>query len=235
MRITKNIFGTLVRPRITSYAKLFPRISPLLTQEESKDLYLFIRDYSYGYNHLAMYNNDFNSLFNGLTLGDTSKDLSNCYVGQITSLIISIGYKNFIIVKENNYDEAFEKYKKYYGNRTFLDNVYYVGLKYFQGLELNKDTNKLIPINPWHETMKTEYGWFYKQYDLLPMETIIQYENVQMGDLLWFKYTNGLALNVKTLNKQRFYMANSWTCKNISILNNKGKIQKIPANRIFKK
>jgi hypothetical protein len=219
VKVTANSFGTLVRPRIMSYARILPRLDAV-SEQDKWNLNSLVDAPHYGEKEINLYKTPYEDLFTELVIGDTSKDLSNCYVGVITSFITSINYKHYILVDKSNVNEIMEKLRKRYGRRESIP-VHHVGVKFYKGLQRNPN-GELIAINPWRVT-KENHTWFYRPWDLIPMETIIRYENLVPGDLVLFKRSQGIVVKAKNINKKKFYKTNSWSSRSVTVLLGNGK------------
>lgn len=232
VKITANSFGALVRPRIMSYARILPRLDAVVEQDRWNIASLIDAPF-YGEKEVNHYKKPYEDLFAELVIGDTTKDLSNCYVAVITSFITSINHRHYILVDKNNVTDILEKLRKRYGKRESIP-VHYVGVKFYKGLQRNPE-GVLEPINPWSVTAG-EHTWFYRPWDLLDMETIVQYENLKLGNLVLFKRSQGIVLKSKTIQKKKFYKTNSWSCKSNTVLLGNGKtfLRFLP-NKTFKK
>lgn len=231
MKINLNTIGALVRPRIITHAKVYPRIIDSLKEEEKWDLAGVADSYYYS-RDLLSYKKPYEELFKDLVIGDTTQDLSNCYVGMITSFIISISYKQYVLVDKNNVKDIVENLKRKNRSCESLP-IHFVGIKFFKGVKRNKN-GTLSPTDPWEAT-SSQHTWFYRPWDLVSMETVIRYEKLESGDLVLFKKTSGIVLKNKHINKKRFYKTNSWSCKSVSVLMGNGRtILRFLPNKSFK-
>jgi hypothetical protein len=231
VKITANSFGVLVRPRIMSYARILPRLNAVA--ESDKWNYASLVDAPfYGEKEVNLYKQPYEELFSDLVIGDTTKDLSNCYVAIITSFITSINHKQYILVDKNNVNEILDKLRRRYGKRETIP-VHFVGVKFYKGLQRN-EAGELEPINPWSVT-GDEHTWFYRPWDLISMDSIIRYERLDPGDLVLFKRTRGIVIRTKTINKKKFYKTNSWSSRSVTVLLGNGKtILRFLPNKEFK-
>lgn len=215
MRFKPDTLGTLVRPRVLTKAIVYTLLPPAGTEEDSdRQNFWAMAKRSNRFERFALYNTPFNKLFNDLSLGNTGKDLNECYVGVITHYMVNF-HGTYHIVDASNVKELLSRVKKTYGNRANLK-VSSVGLKFYKGMKRD-EYGTLIPVNPWGGT--GTHVWFYNRKDIVPMEDIIRYENARLGDLVLFPKAKGIVVKHKTLNKPRFYSTSSWTCKAITLLN----------------
>jgi hypothetical protein len=214
MRFRPETLGTLVRPRILATAAIVPVGSTFQfefswTKTRKSDRY----------DHFGAFSQKPHDLFSSLQLGDTSKDTTVAYVGEVTHYVVRIAGA-LTLVDKNNVQETLRMARKRLGVRTNL-RVVSVGLKLYKGFQVDPETKQLKPINPWnpktvegHETM-----WFFNPWELVPLVEIIKYESVSKGDLILFQKTKGLVVRKKLLNKPRFYTTSSWSCYSVTLLN----------------
>jgi hypothetical protein len=214
MRFRPETLGTLVRPRILATAAVVPvgstsQFEFSWTKSRKSDRY----------DHFGVFSQKPQDLFSYLQLGDTSKDTTTAYVGEVTHYIVRIA-GTLTLVDKNNIQETLRVARKRLGARTNL-RVVSVGLKLYKGFQVDPETKQLKPINPWnpktaegHETM-----WFFNPWELVPITEIMKYESVSKGDLILFQKTKGLVIRKKLLNKPRFYTTSSWSCYSITLLN----------------
>lgn len=233
VKININSFGVVVRPRIVSYARVYPRLN-VPTGESKWSLDTLVNASPYDEKDISYYGKSYDSLFEELAIGDTTEDLKDCYAGVITSFVTSISFRNYILVTQDNVTDVLEKLRRKNNSRESIP-VHYVGIKFYKGLQRDKETGKLVPLNPWHVTEK-ETTWFYRPWDLISMDTIVRYEMLASGDLVLFRKSRGLVLKKKTINKKRFYKTNSWSCKSVTVLLGNGRSHlKFLPNKSFKK
>lgn len=232
MRLTLNSLGLLVRPRIISNAKVYPRLNVKIEQDKwNVDSMM---DFSYlSYNkEINLYKLSYETLFDGLVIGDTRNNPETCYVGKIVSFIISLSYGNYIVVDDHNIDEIMNRISKM-GRKLDSFPINMVGLKFYKGIERDSN-NHLVPINQWDITK--EHIWFYRSWDLVSIESVIEYEKLQPGNLVLFARSRGMVLKTKFINKVKFYNTNSWSSASITMLSSNGKKTfKFLPNRRFKK
>lgn len=218
MRFKPDTLGTLVRPRILTAASIIKSGPPG-------------GDFTFSWNkprkstrfdHFSIFDKKPQDLFSDLQLGDTTEDLSTCYVGEVTHYIVKVGGQ-MTMVDKGNVQETLRRVRKLLGVRTNLK-VVSVGLQFYKGMERAED-GSLKPISPWKP--KTSDGstgiiWFFNPWELVSMEQIMRYETVGKGDLVLFQKTKGLVVKKKNLNKPKFYNTSSWSCYTITLLNHLG-------------
>lgn len=216
MRFKQDSLGMLVRPRILAGASIFPMKSGMPTEFSVKWSKPRKTD---RLDHFSVFNKSVSDLFQGLNLGDTSKDISNCYVGQVTHYIVKIAGQ-ITLVDKGNVQETLKLVRKRLGARTNL-RVVSVGIQFYHGMERDLADGSLKPINPWNPKTSTgeETVWFFNPWELVPIEDVIKYEAVKRGDLILFQKARGLVVRKKFLNKPRFYSTSSWSCYSITLLN----------------
>lgn len=170
-------------------------------------------------NHTQIFGQKLDTLFSKLSLGDTSKDLSSSYAGEIVCYAVRIA-STMTLVDKHNVQETLKKARKKLGARANL-RVVSVGLQFHQGLVRDQETGKLQGLHPC--PLRTPDGqetvWFFNPWELVPMEEILKYEGVHPGDLVLFKKAKGMVVKKKKLNKPRFYSTSSWSCYSITLLN----------------
>lgn len=203
----------LVRPRVLSHAIVF-------TPETEKDVnnsrqiwwQLHAKDLD---THLYKDQESLINTFSDLSLGNTELDLSTCYTGVITHY--QVNFRGMIhVIDKTSIEEFMVKMRKVYGSRANLK-VSYVGLKIFTGMERDPITNELRAINPWKQT--EEKIWFFRRKEIVLTDDIIRYESAHNGDLIIFPKAKGIVVKHKVLNKPKFFLTCSWTCKNLTLLN----------------
>lgn len=215
MKFGSATFGALVRPRV-----LLKNIS------SNKDSVYYTREQQAQALEQQTHKS-VKELFQDIHLGDTSLDLSNCYVGRVKSLIINfntLGTANYKFEKVNySQMKAVEEKCDYW-------RVSGVGLEFYTGMCL--DANGILqPVNLWPETEE----WFYHPDDVLLMHDIVNFESCRELDLIISKKTSGMVLDVRTMNKPQFYRTNSWTSKNVTVLSGQhGRRVKLLPFRKFK-
>ncbi len=222
MRITD--IGSLVRPRVLTHVYLYPLFPHIDLQAKPNTnvdhWWKTVRNYYKYLNSLQKeqltktYGNT-DSLFEELKLGDTAKDISTAYVGKVVSLIVQF-HGTFFHISSLTQGKVFEdKIKKSFGPNTKL-RVFAVGLKFFKGMSLVD--NALTPINPWEPVVDDTKIWFYSPKHIVSIHDIMRFEQVDQGDLVLFTKSSGMAVNVVTLSKPKFYNTNSWTPRSIRLL-----------------
>lgn len=196
MKFTSATFGALVRPRVLLKVIASQNGAAYFTRNQQAQALE------------QLTHKPIQELFQDLHLGDTSIDLSDCYVGKIKSYILCFDRSadDFQRVDKAQMKALEAKRKRNWEVRA-------VGLEFYTGLTLNSN-NKLEPQSLWPETKE----WFYYPEDLVPMEDIVVFESCRECDLVTTKRATGLVLDVKVMNKPQFYRTNSWTCKNVLIL-----------------
>lgn len=215
MRFKPETLGTLVRPRVLTKAIVyaFQHSSNAEDGDEGSNFWASARR-STRFERFATYNKPFNQLFSDLSLGNTEKDLSTCYVGVITHYLVRF-HGAYHVVDASNVKELLGRVRKVYGNRANLK-VSSVGLKFYKGIKID-EYGKTIPVDPWEPTR--DHVWFYNRKDIVAMDDIIRYESAKPQDLILFPKAKGLVIKHKILNKPRFYSTSSWTCKALTLLN----------------
>lgn len=205
----------LVRPRILAAASIFPVKSG--TPNEFNVKWSKPRKTD-RLDHFSVFNTSISTLFQNLSLGDTSQDLSTSYVGEVTHYIVKVAGQ-MTLVDKGNVQETLKRIRKKLGARTNLQ-IVSVGIQFYHGMK--KDTEgKIKPIKAWNP--KTSSGedtvWFFNPWELVPISEIIKYESVKRGDLILFQKARGLVVKKKFLNKPKFYSTSSWSCYSITLLN----------------
>lgn len=212
MRFKPENLGLLVRPRILASACIVP-IDLISTNVPLKVPWNRPKKSE----HLSLFKQKPPELFSGVSLGDTSVNLSNAYTGQVVYYLIKIS-NTIMLVDRTNVHETLKKVRAMCGIRSNLK-IISVGVKFFQGMTLNE--GMLQPINPWCPKTENdqEVIWFYRPWELVPTTEILKYESVKKGDLILFQKCHGLVVKKKLLNKPKYYCTSSWSCYSITLLN----------------
>lgn len=159
-------------------------------------------------------------LFSALSLGDTTNNLSACYVAEVVS---------YALRKITPHDKNTTTLVVHSKDAIPPDcAVWAVGLRMYTGMDA--ETGK--PEGPWEHTLHKE--WFYEPDDLVPMNKIIAYERLKAGDFI--KRGKGdvsLVLTNKLLKKPQFYKSNAWTSRHVTVLNKLGKRTRISPTSFF--
>lgn len=212
MLFKPETLGELVRPRILAKGtvvlkKDLPEYAFTATTLPSKS------------NYSLIFGQNLDKLFSKLLLGDTSKDLSTSYTGEIVCYVVRIA-STMTLVDKHNVQETLKKARKKLGARANL-RVVSVGLQFHQGLTRDEHTGLLQPLHscPLKTPDGQETVWFFNPWELVPMKEILKYESVHPGDLVLFKKAKGMVVKKKKLNKPRFYSTSSWSCYSITLLN----------------
>lgn len=230
MKFSSNAFGKLVRPRVLTHVFLYPEYPTSDSKQEldsSVDIwwksvrryYLFLTSLQQDQLTTA-YGLQLTDLFSDINLGDTSIDLSECYVGEIISLIVVFRGSYFLIESKQKAVEFEIKFKKMFGRYARIP-VCAVGLKFYKGMDINKETKEIVPINPWEFTESNNKIWFYYPNHIIPIENIIRFEKIKTGNIVLFKRSSGMVLSINNYNKKTFYKICSWTNRSIKLLTQK--------------
>jgi len=219
MRLTTNDIGKLVRPRVLTHVYLWT--APANTHAGVDSWWKTIKDqYQYLSSHQAYqltktYNKPLQEIFEGLSLGDTSVDLSKCYVAQVSSFIVMFKGTYYIVDSVKRGKQFEDMAKKAYGPNAKVS-IFAVGLKFFEGMT-RQSNGTLKPINPSALTTIPDKTWFYLPKHIVPVENIIRFEAVVLGDLVMFKESGGMVVSVNILNKARFFKTNSWSNRSVKL------------------
>jgi hypothetical protein len=176
MRFKPENLGLLVRPRILASACIVP-IDLISTNVPLKVPWNRPKKSE----HLSLFKQKPPELFSGVSLGDTSVNLSNAYTGQVVYYLIKIS-NTIMLVDRTNVHETLKKVRAMCGIRSNLK-IISVGVKFFQGMTLNE--GMLQPINPWCPKTENdqEVIWFYRPWELVPTTEILKYESVKPAGL----------------------------------------------------
>lgn len=220
MKITQDSFGTLVRPRILSFALLLTKPK----NYSSDDLKKWWNDYSHyktlreelPKNMESKLHKTLSGIFDGLCLGETNKNIENCYVATICEMI---GYCDGIfyhISTPEQFTKITEHVQKTYSGKRNLS-ILAVGLCMFKDQQAKER---------WQPEVATPgaliHSWFYEPQDLVEIEAIKKFESLRVGNLV--RMANGdinIVVQSDLLNKQLFYKTSSWACRSVRLLNGK--------------
>lgn len=227
LKFNSDTIGALVRPRI---------LLKVLTSKADQPLSIaYTRNQqAQALEHLSPTGN-IQDLFKDLKLGDTTQDLSQCYVGKVVSYILFFPNKPNAEKYEKVGLERMKQLEKVAKNRRGRHwEVRAVGIQFYLGIHTEEDTGYIYPINPWPCSDGLNKEWFYFPEDIVHMDDIIRYERLGQGMLLKTDKAAGLVVTAKTLNKPQFYRTSSWTCKSIVILScQHGRLVKVLPSRKF--
>jgi len=144
------------------------------------------------------------------------------YVVEITSFLVFTNF-NYKIVRNAQEAEIIIKSGKRWSIRA-------VGVKFYHSYD--KQTNKLGDV--WKPTTIPSIEWFYFPSHLIDLQTVEQYNSINVGDMLAFMKIQALVLSVKTLKRTKFWTTCSWTKKKITILNGStGRQMRLNLNRRY--
>lgn len=159
----------------------------------------------------------------GTSLDNLFSNLNiDTYIAAICSFVIfHQGRYQFVTNKEQV--DKIARSKKYFSIRA-------IGIKLYHSY--NPITKALGSI--WEPSSISTIQWFFHPRHLLDIETYEQYEKISVGDMLMFKKTQALVINIKVLKRKKFWANCSWTRKKISMLNGSTSHQvRVSTNRPF--
>lgn len=237
MRVTPVDIGVLVRPRVLTHVYLYASATTP-TSIEIDGWWKTMRSYrfltSIRRDQITnTYKKPVDKVFQELKVGNTFSQLETSYTGQITHLIVKVGQNYFLIDSIEAGSKLLQTYQKRYGTRTRVK-VCAVGVRFFKGAKRDPDTDSLIPIDPWEGIAADEKEempvrlWFYEPKHLVRLEDIIRFESVEVGDLIFFQKSQGVVVNVRELNKPRFFKTCSWCSRTIVVMVANGLIRFLP-------
>lgn len=150
----------------------------------------------------------------------------NNYVAEITSFLVlhALEYK---IVKTKEEIDALLNERSFRGVCVIA-----AGVKIYKTYDVL--TRELGP--EWEPTSTNTVAWFYETKQLLPVEDVENFNDVEAGDMIVFGKTQALVVSVKVLARRKFYNTCSWTNKRIMVLSgdSRGRQARLIANRPFR-
>lgn len=204
MKLDSTLLGRLVRPRVLAYT--FDE-NKYFSLKESKPNLLLLRRKQVEY-LVETHDKPLHKVFDGIDLGDTSKDTSTAYCAQVTSLIAYLhrtnNYKVYRIKEQIASLES--KLEKRGDHKTIT--IVAIGVRFYKGFDSTG------PKNPWLH----HYEFFYDPHELLPLEHIMLYESCKATDYILLPKGCGIVVNNVKLNKYRWYKTGSWTCHKVMLL-----------------
>lgn len=211
-----NDFGKIVKPKVLLRAYIMCRhdnFDPDLwwrkTRENNRASRTFRRDMISG-----TYGMDFPKLFSDLP--------QETFVAQITSFLV-VHRGTFKLV--HNHDELNHLNT---GNRVI---VCAVGVKFYKSYD--SETKQLG--EPWKPTAQGHISWFFSPRQLIPFETIEQYNSAEIGDLVMYSKSHGMVNSIKTMKRHKFWAVCSWTNRKIIVLSGQGaRPTKLSVDRPYK-
>ena len=224
MKFRPEHIGLLVRPRVLSHVFLYQKNVGIDIERWWKgvDPYYRYRSYLQPDQLVGGYDSSLPSLFAGLSIGDTSKDLSTAYVGVITSFIVYLHGQYYHMDSTEKATELEARVKRMYGKYASLS-VAALGIRFYMGMAKDPKTGKIVPVNPWeHTDVDSQNIWFYRPIHVIPVENVIRYEAIDQGDLVCFKRTGGIVVTTRVMNKKKFFKTSSWSTKTVTLLNSAG-------------
>lgn len=216
-KITLNDFGRLVKPKILTEVFLLHNQDVDPNNWWHQVLRLNATSKSYKKDMIAgTYGDTLEKLFSTLEIDK--------YVGVISSFIVfhSGKYKFVNSIEESKRLQS--QKGKHYSIRA-------IGITIHK--EYDPTTHKLGDV--WDMMFSNQpIKWYYKPKHLIPIEDVEQFNNVQVGDMIVFKKTQALVINVKELSRLKFYSNCSWTKKSITVLSgNQARQVRLITNRPY--
>lgn len=90
-----------------------------------------------------------------------------------------------------------------------------IGVKFFNNY--NSLTKEIT--DPWKFTEQDNILWLFSPKQLIPIETVEQYENAEVGDLVVYAKTHGVISKITTARpKKSWWAVSSWTNKQVIVL-----------------
>jgi hypothetical protein len=97
---------------------------------------------------------------------------------------------------------------------TYSSKVKWVGLKLYEGIHVDTDTNTIVPTKPW----KPDYLFWVHPYYIYDIHKIVEFESTVVGDYVSTGSNNkGIVIKVTRHKRPKFYKTNSLTCKSITV------------------
>lgn len=191
-KITLEDFGKLVKPKILVEAFILCNKDIDAEDWWKKVTTLNANSKSYKRDTIeSIYGGSINSLFSELDI--------NTYIATINSFVIfHRGRYQFVYNAEQAKNIIASKIR--YSIRA-------VGVAIHHSYDVA--TKALGEI--WQATNIPTIQWFYHARHLIDAEIVEAYESVGVGDMLVFKKTHALAIKVKILKRNKFWMTCSWT------------------------
>jgi hypothetical protein len=190
----------------------------LVTQKPSdwwkENCFWRFRPISYRINNLFEISNiPKDEMFSDLSLGDLVNSPENSYVGQIVSIVVFYN-RNIQILDSKAKIAGF-----YSPSKRRHCYVIAAGIKLYGGFKTELD-GTIVGINPLPITNNPEYQIIYQYRDIVYLEKLIQFESIQIGDLIMLKKSKGIVIGLENLNQNNFYNKNSWSNRKITLLGN---------------
>lgn len=232
IKFSLNLLGKLVRPRVIDNASILEVGTPTNNQNNNYG-YLFKERHPPDLN--AIFGKKSSLLFQPISLGNTTKSLEDCYVAEITHLMVrASNHSEPIIINAPSAETVLNKILSKKGKKPRL-RIKAVGVRFYKGVEYDKEKGVYIPLNPWNPLTLNdkEAIWFYYPRDVVPIEEIIKFEGINPGDLIIFQKVNGLTIKKTHLNKPKFYSSSSWSCYTIFLMGKGLKKTRMLPNREF--
>lgn len=159
----------------------------------------------------------------GMRFDKLFKDLNQEeYIGKITSFIVLHAGEYKLI----NSKEELEQLQS--GYRITIQAI---GVHFF--LNYNKETRQVG--EPWKITQQESILWFFSPKQLVRFDSIAQYEQAEVGDLVMYKRSHGLVSKIRTLPKKRWWASSSWSRKQVMVISGQdAHAQKLSIERPYK-
>ena len=222
MRLTVEDIGRLVRPRVLTHVFLFSKEQGVDVDNwwRSMRTYRFLSSVRKD-QIVKVYKKSVDRVFDGLVVGNTATDPQNSYTAQITHLLVRIGSNYYLFDSVTKGIQFQESYQKKFGTRSRLK-VCAVGVKFFGGFTSTEEGTNLLPIKPFRPEDNGDKVWFYEPKHVIPLESVVRFESVEVGDLVMFQKSRGVAVTIRQLNKPKFFKTCSWSSRTIWLLNGLG-------------
>lgn len=214
-KITLEDFGKLVKPKILVETFLLCNKDVDAGDWWKKVIVLHRNSKSYKRDTIeSTYGVSASVLFNEL---DISK-----YIATINSFVVFHQGRYHFVYTVEQANKIIASKKRY--------NIRAVGVAIYHSYDV---ATKALG-EPWQATNIQTIQWFYHPKHLIDAEIVSSYENIEVGDMLVFKKTQALVINIKVLKRNKFWATCSWTRKKITILNGStGHQVRLNTNRAF--
>ena len=217
MKLGIEHFGTLVRPRVITHTFVFETAIPI----EIEDWWQKVH-YLYKYRSIFQaeqvtetFDKPLEEIFSEMSFGDlsTTSNYSSSYVGKIVGFIVLCRNQYFFI-------DSKEKFKSLENKPDNKNNVHIISaaVRFYKGFSADPETNQNIVLEQDICDNSKEHIWFYCRQHLLPLEHLIHFESIKVGELVSTKNRSYLALEISQPNKPSFYKTGSWSSKVIKVL-----------------
>lgn len=207
-------FGRLVKPR--NISETF-----LLCNAETVDPYNWYSHHLHIANNLA-YKQDLIIGIYGVKLEKLFENLEiDSYVGTISSFLVFHERRYKFVTSVAQAQQVLNSKKNW--------SIRAIGLNFYKNY--NQQTKTIG--DKWEYNIPT-ISWFYKPRSIIPIETVELHNSVEIGDLIAFKKTQAIVINIKNKSPKRWWSRTNWTTKKITVLaGSKGHRYKLNTHRPY--